>query len=134
MDSIETISTYRSERTENQTWYIEVHKGSKPEVDTTRLAEDDMKVMLGKGFSLFCNIIAAPDPFIKWSKNGESIEGDQRIGFSDGNKTLKIEYSIVEDDGKFKCTGENNLGIAERFFSVTITGIGVKMPKLNSLE
>lgn len=81
-----------------------------------------MKVMLGTGFSLFCNIIAAPDPNIKWSKNGDSIEADTRIGFSDGNKILKMEYSIIEDDGKFKCTGENNWGMTERFFNVTITG------------
>lgn len=93
----------------------------KPEIEDTNLIEQELKLSLGEPFRLFCNIVGLPDPEIKWYKNGLPIDYDDRISLSADNQTLDIKYLREEDDGEFKCTGENRLGYVENASMIKIT-------------
>lgn len=80
-----------------------------------------MKLSLGEPFRMFCDIVGLPDPEINWYKNGLLIENDTRISPSPDMKTLDIKYLKIEDDGEFKCVGENRLGTVEKSATLKIT-------------
>lgn len=100
--------------------YIEVHEPKKPEIEDTNLVDEEMKLSLGEPFRMFCNIIGLPEPEKNWYKNGILIENDTRISISTDKSTLDIKYLKVEDDGEFKCVGENRLGSVEKLANLKI--------------
>lgn len=93
----------------------------RPEIESTNLVDDEMKLSLGEPFRMFCDITGLPDPVINWYKNGVLIENDTRISPSPDMKTLDIKYLKIEDDGEFKCVGENRLGTVEKSANLKIT-------------
>lgn len=94
---------------------------TKPEVEDTNLVGDEVKLSLGEPFRMYCIISGLPAPELNWYKNGILIENDTRISISSDNQTLDIKYVTIEDDGEFKCVGENRLGSVEKFANLKIT-------------
>lgn len=100
---------------------FEFSEPRKPEIESTNLLEDEIKLSLGEPFRMFCNIIGLPDPEVKWYKNGILVENDTRINLSSDNQILDIKYLREEDDAEFKCVGENRLGSVEKLAKLKIT-------------
>ncbi len=100
---------------------IEVHVPKIPEIEETNLNEDEIKLSLGEPYRMYCNIIGIPEPEVHWYKNGVVIENDTRISLSFDNQTLDVKYLKIEDDGEFKCRGENRLGFVEKLANLKIT-------------
>ncbi|KAJ6633342.1 Platelet-derived growth factor receptor alpha, partial [Pseudolycoriella hygida] len=116
-------STVKDDTFSMETVHIQVHEPKKPEIESTNLKQDEIKLSLGEPFRMFCNIIALPDPVISWYKNGALIENDTRISISSDNQTLDIKYLKIEDDGEFKCVGVNRVGSVEMFTSLKIENL-----------
>lgn len=90
-------------------------------IDETNLVGEEIKLSLGEPFRMYCKINCLPVAEVTWYKNGVEIENDTRISLSADNQILDIKYVTIEDDGEFKCVGQNRLGSVEKFASLKIT-------------
>ncbi|XP_037051566.1 vascular endothelial growth factor receptor 1 isoform X6 [Bradysia coprophila] len=102
---------------------VEVHEPIKPEITHTNLVENEVELSLGEPHRMVCNIIGLPVPEVNWYKDGVLIENDARISLSADNQTLDIKYLKIEDDGEFKCIGENRLGSVEKLVHLKINNL-----------
>lgn len=96
-------------------------------MDGTSSERDEIEVLWGAPFQLFCNIFGSPDPIIEWHKNDKLLERNARIGLSGDIKTLFVKSSQWEDDGEYKCVGVNRLGSAEKSIRLRVKGHGLQI-------
>ncbi|KAG4073862.1 hypothetical protein HA402_014067 [Bradysia odoriphaga] len=110
------------------TQFIGVHEPIMPEITDTNLLQSEVELSLGEPHRMFCTVIGLPVPEVNWYKDGVLIENDTRISLSPNNQTLDIKYLKIEDDGEFKCIGENRLGSVEKLVNLKINNL----PYINS--
>lgn len=76
-----------------------------------------MFALRGNTVELFCIYHGTPLPKIAWSKNGKSIEYNERLVLENYGKSLRIKKADVEDEGRYACevTSENAEGNTSNF-------------------
>lgn len=94
----------------------------KPYIESSNFNENELQ-KFGVPLRLSCIITGIPEPDISWFKNGQLIvnnESDSRIFIHDDKTTLDIKFIQLEDEGEFKCLGENRLGSVEKLTNLKI--------------
>ncbi|KTF95751.1 hypothetical protein cypCar_00039329 [Cyprinus carpio] len=57
-------------------------------------------------FNLSCNVVG-PVKSIQWMKNGEYLDANNMITFSNDNSTLRFNQLTLSDDGLYQCAASN---------------------------
>lgn len=83
----------------------------------------DLDLEQGHDLYLTCKVEGVPRPSILWSVRGKTIipTSDGRVSFPQFNSLL-IQYARGEDSGEYKCTAENDAGVAKQAAQVFVKG------------
>ncbi|XP_036354448.1 hemicentin-1-like isoform X2 [Octopus sinensis] len=99
---------------------IVLQVGSKP---TFTQRPIDMTAEIEKNVSIPCEATGLPKPTILWTRTDDQpVSFDGRFRHSPSG-SIFIIGAIVEDQGMYTCSAQNQFGLAESSASLTITGI-----------
>lgn len=101
---------------ENKTWDLKIVEPIPPVIESNIGDGEELKHLLGELLQLQCNSSGIPRPTLTWYKDGKEISlgNTSRILVSDNATVLTINYIKAEDEGKYRCTATNRIGIASR--------------------
>ncbi|CAF0852080.1 unnamed protein product [Adineta ricciae] len=82
------------------------------------------QLVTGSMLLLNCLADAWPEPVLKWSRNGSTLEGIDGVRLQIlFNNSLKIDPVELSDTGRYTCSAENTLGIATTTCDVVVHDI-----------
>ncbi|XP_075228407.1 hemicentin-1-like isoform X2 [Lycorma delicatula] len=82
----------------------------------------NLTVKLHRRVAIKCPVSGAPLPNITWYKDGEIVVSNPQkmVEISQDGRQLQIMHAIAEDAGSYKCVAENQLGIKELLFDLSV--------------
>lgn len=108
---------------------LTVNDALAPHLDVSNVNDEPTVVDLGGSTDLQCVFSGIPRPEVRWYKDDELIVDDSEtnpnatIRFYDGDTRLYIKYTKPEHQGRYKCVGENKVGIVTRATQLELSGI-----------
>lgn len=79
--------------------------------------DESLKVKLGANLSLTCDSVGFPEPQVRFVKNNQILQT---------TSSFHLYHITTNDSGIFHCIAENEVGLAEKLFYVTV----VEHPKI----
>lgn len=72
----------------------------------------NIAVLAGESFTLSCEALGTPEPFINWRLNGSHVCDKPRCSISNknGHSTFTVLDAQSTDSGSYICEAKNNLG------------------------
>ncbi|XP_058631199.1 roundabout homolog 1 isoform X2 [Onychostoma macrolepis] len=75
---------------------------------------------VGAEVAIHCQVLGHPAPFIKWSKQGQSVQTGGKIIMGLRNTTLYISSVRTYDEGHYTCAASNTLGHDQKTMTLQI--------------
>ncbi|XP_016397468.1 roundabout homolog 2-like [Sinocyclocheilus rhinocerous] len=75
---------------------------------------------VGAEVTIHCQVLGHPTPFIRWSKQGRSVQTGGKIIMGLRNTTLYISSVRTYDEGHYTCTASNTLGHDQKTMTLRV--------------
>ncbi|XP_042612697.1 roundabout homolog 3-like [Cyprinus carpio] len=75
---------------------------------------------VGAEVTILCQVLGHPAPFIRWSKQGRSVQTGGKIIMGLRNTTLYISSVRTYDEGHYTCTASNTLGHDQKTMTLRV--------------
>ncbi|KAI2664360.1 Hemicentin-1 [Labeo rohita] len=75
---------------------------------------------VGAEVAIHCQVLGHPAPFIRWSKQGQSIQTGGKVIMGLRNTTLYISSVRTYDEGHYTCTASNTLGHDQKTMTLRV--------------
>ncbi|XP_052447962.1 titin-like [Carassius gibelio] len=75
---------------------------------------------VGAKVTIDCQVLGHPAPFIRWSKQGRSVQTGGKIIMGLRNTTLYISSVRTYDEGHYTCTASNTLGHDQKTMTLRV--------------
>lgn len=80
---------------------------------------EDIDTIVGKPFTLRCEVEGEHQPTISWNKDNKSLDNDHVII---RKESIRIRSAVSSDQGTYTCVAKNKIGmVAESSAKVTVT-------------
>ncbi|XP_055871170.1 neural cell adhesion molecule L1-like isoform X2 [Biomphalaria glabrata] len=92
---------------------------------------NNVKGYVGKSVKLVCFFSGRPEPTVEWMDNkNKIIKESNRFKIDDFGRSLEIKNITEDDEGRFTCTGRNNLGLDSQTIDLNVTSGPLRIPSI----